>query len=68
MTIHLKPETEQLVREELQVGNFHSVDELVIESVRAWREKYASRQPTKEQRRQAIARMSEFADKNRTDL
>jgi Arc/MetJ-type ribon-helix-helix transcriptional regulator len=68
MTIHIKPETEQLVREELQSGNFQSVDELIVQSVRAWREKYGSKQLTKEQRRKAIARMREFAEKNRTSL
>jgi hypothetical protein len=68
MAIHLKPETEQLVQEELQVSNFGSVDQLIVQSVRAWREKYGSKQRTTEQRRQAVARMREFAEKNRTPL
>lgn len=37
--IELKPETEELVREEIRRGHFHSVDELIVEGVRAWREK-----------------------------
>lgn len=68
MTIHLKPESERLVKEELQIGNFGSVDELIVQSVRAWREKYGSKQLTTEQRHQAVARMREFAEKNRTSL
>jgi hypothetical protein len=68
MPIHLKPETEQLVREELQIGTFHSVDDLIVQSLCAWREKYSFKQPTKEQRHQAISRMREFASKNRTPL
>jgi hypothetical protein len=38
MTINLKPETEQLVREELQNGHFRSVDEMIVEGVQARRE------------------------------
>lgn len=38
--IELKPETEQLVQEEIQRGHFHSVDELIVKSVNAWREKH----------------------------
>jgi Arc/MetJ-type ribon-helix-helix transcriptional regulator len=68
MTIHLKPESERLAREELQIGNFGSIDELIVQSVRAWREKYGSRQLTTRQRRQAVARMRDFAEKNRTSL
>ena len=36
--IELKPETEQLVQEEIQRGHFHSVDDLIVQSVSAWRE------------------------------
>lgn len=38
--IELKPETEQLVQEEIQRGHFHSVDELIVQSVNAWRERH----------------------------
>lgn len=38
--IELKPETEQLVREEVGRGHFRSVDELIVQGVRAWREKH----------------------------
>jgi Arc/MetJ-type ribon-helix-helix transcriptional regulator len=40
MAVELKPETEQLVREEIKSGHFHSVDELITEGVYAWREKH----------------------------
>ena len=38
--MELKPETGQLVREEIKNGHFHSVDELIKEGVFAWREKH----------------------------
>jgi putative addiction module CopG family antidote len=38
MTIEIKPETEQLVREEISSGNFSSVDELIVRGIRALRE------------------------------
>jgi Arc/MetJ-type ribon-helix-helix transcriptional regulator len=37
MAVDLKPETEQLVQEEIEKGHFHSVDELITEGVHAWR-------------------------------
>jgi Arc/MetJ-type ribon-helix-helix transcriptional regulator len=39
VAVELKPETERLVQEELRNGHFHSVDDLIVESVHAWREK-----------------------------
>ena len=39
MTVELKPETERLVQEELHRGSFHSLDELIVQGVQAWREK-----------------------------
>ena len=39
MTIRIKPETEQLVKEELQNGHFRTVDEIIVEGVQARREK-----------------------------
>jgi Arc/MetJ-type ribon-helix-helix transcriptional regulator len=40
MAVQLKPETERLVQEEIRSGHFDSVDELIVESVHAWREKH----------------------------
>jgi Arc/MetJ-type ribon-helix-helix transcriptional regulator len=45
VTVQLKPETEQLVREEISSGHFHSVDELIVQGVHAWREKHSVSQP-----------------------
>ena len=45
MTVQLKPETERLVREEIKRGHFHSVDELIVQGVHAWREKHQVTQP-----------------------
>ena len=48
MTIDIKPETKQLVQEEIRRGHFHSVDEIIVEGVNARREKHpASAVPTK---------------------
>jgi len=40
MTVELKPETERLVQEEIESGHFHTVDELIVQGVHAWREKH----------------------------
>ena len=40
MTVELKLETERLVREEIKNGHFHTVDELIVQGVHAWREKH----------------------------
>jgi len=58
MSIELKPETERLVQEEIRNGNFHSVDELIVEGVHAWREKHETEPPTERQRRKQT--LSEF--------
>jgi hypothetical protein len=39
MKINIAPETERIVREELSNGHFKSVDELMLSSVQAWRER-----------------------------
>ena len=41
MTIEIRPETEELVKEELQNGHFGSVDELIVSGIQALREKVA---------------------------
>jgi Arc/MetJ-type ribon-helix-helix transcriptional regulator len=40
MTVELKPETERLVQEEIRNGHFQSVDDLIVQGVYAWREKF----------------------------
>ena len=62
VTINLKPETERLVQEELESGHFHSVDELIVKSVHAWREKQRqSRTLSAAQRDAAVDRALAFA-------
>jgi Arc/MetJ-type ribon-helix-helix transcriptional regulator len=43
MSIDLKPETERLVQEEIRNGHFRNIDELILEGVRAFREKISMR-------------------------
>ncbi len=52
MAIDVKPETEQLINEEIRRGHFRSADELIVEGVSAWCEKHrvrraAARKPRK---------------------
>ena len=56
MSIEIKPETERLIREELQNGHFGSVDEIIIEGVHARREK----QPLETHHAQGRNTLSEF--------
>jgi Arc/MetJ-type ribon-helix-helix transcriptional regulator len=44
MTVKLQPETQKLVDEEIRSGHFHTVDELIVEGVHAWREKHRAEQ------------------------
>jgi len=50
MPIELKPETERLVEEEMRNGHFHSVAELIVEGVQAWRRQHGE-QPSVEPER-----------------
>jgi hypothetical protein len=43
MPINLNPETERLVREALENGDFHSVDEMIITAVRTRKETKSAR-------------------------
>ena len=43
MLIELKPETARLVEEEIRCGHFQTIDELIVEGVRAFREKISER-------------------------
>ena len=61
MTINIKPETEQLVQAEIQSGHFQSVDQLIVEGVHAWREKYQAKTLGWEQRRKAVEQALAFA-------
>lgn len=39
MTVELLPETERLLQEEVQLANFTSLDEVIVQAVHALREK-----------------------------
>jgi hypothetical protein len=66
MTINLKPETEHLVREELQNGHFHSVDEMIVEGVHARREgKPFSPEKARKTPAEAVAHIRELRQGNR---
>jgi Arc/MetJ-type ribon-helix-helix transcriptional regulator len=39
MNMDIAPETERIVREELSSGHFNSLDELILASLQAWRER-----------------------------
>ncbi|MGO9255099.1 MAG: hypothetical protein ACLQU1_02175 [Bryobacteraceae bacterium] len=39
MTVEIKPETEQMVQEELRSGHVQTVDEIIVHGVQALREK-----------------------------
>jgi len=66
MTINLKPETERLVREELQNGHFCSVDEMIVEGVQARREgKLLSREVRRKTPAEAVAHIRELRQGNR---
>ncbi|MBN8734385.1 MAG: hypothetical protein J0L64_27870 [Acidobacteria bacterium] len=41
MPLNLKPETERLVHDELSLGHFRSVDEIIVQGITAWHEKNA---------------------------
>ena len=63
MTISVTQETERLVQEEIQSGHFTSVDELIVQGVRAWREKSqreGSLETSPEVRRRAVERIREL--------
>ena len=66
MTINLKPETERLVREELQNGHFHSVDEIIGRGVEARREgKPLSPEVRRKTPAEAVAHIRELRQGNR---
>jgi Arc/MetJ-type ribon-helix-helix transcriptional regulator len=60
MTIQLNPETEKLVKEELQSGYFHSIDEIIVLGIRARHQKELP-QRSEAERQQAVDRALDFA-------
>lgn len=60
MMIELNPETERLVQEELQSGRFNSIEDIILQGIRARREKEQS-QWSDAHRRHAVERALDFA-------
>jgi Arc/MetJ-type ribon-helix-helix transcriptional regulator len=42
VSIEIAPETERQIREEIERGHFHSVDEIIAIGVQAWYEKHSA--------------------------
>jgi Arc/MetJ-type ribon-helix-helix transcriptional regulator len=63
MTLQVLQETKQLTEKEIQSGHFASVDDLIVQAVRAWREesqRESSLEATPEARRRAVERIREL--------
>ncbi len=60
MSLEVKPETEQLVREEIRSGRFASVDDLITQGVLAWRVQHRQPPAGKLTAAEAIARIREL--------
>lgn len=70
MTIHLTPEQEKIVREELESGHFRTAEELISQALHALRATAPSSGKTGNNgsQREAVREMMEFAEKNRISL
>jgi Arc/MetJ-type ribon-helix-helix transcriptional regulator len=70
MNIILTPEQEQIVKEELTSGQFHTPEEVISHALRALQGKtnILSKAEKDERYRHAVAEMLDFVEKNRTFL
>lgn len=70
MNIHLTPEQEQIVNQELESGHFRTAEEVIAKALAALREKERRSRVVDNNRQQAdaVRQMLDFADKNRTPL
>jgi Arc/MetJ-type ribon-helix-helix transcriptional regulator len=71
MTIHLTPEQEKIVKEELESGHFRTAEELISQALRALRASAPSSSGASADngsRREAVREMMSFVEKNRTSL
>ena len=59
MTIQLNPETEKLLKDELQQGYFRSIDEIIVLGIRARHQKEPQR--SEAERQLAVDRALDFA-------
>jgi len=70
MTIHLTPEQEKIVKEELESGHFRTAEELISQALSALRATVPSSGGGVDHgsRREAVREMMEFVERNRTSL
>ncbi len=69
MTIHLTPEQEKIVKEELESGHFRTAEELISQGLHALRTSApSSRASADNGSREAVREMMCFVEKNRTSL
>lgn len=70
MTIHLTPEQEKIVKEELESGHFRTAEELISQALHALRATAPSFGKTGHNgsQREAVREMMEFVEKNRIAL
>ena len=70
MTIHLTPEQEKIVKEELRSGHFRTAEEVIAHALQALREKeqLAGAGAGSDGRAEAVREMLAFVEKNRARL
>lgn len=69
MTIHLTPEQEKIVKEELRAGHFKTAEEVIGGALQALREKDRAVVPESNGgRREAVRAMLDFVEKNHARL
>jgi len=70
MKIHLPPELEKIVNEELKFGHFRTAEDVIAEALHALREKEKSSPARSDNgaQREAVREMLDFVEKNRVRL
>jgi putative addiction module CopG family antidote len=69
MNVHLSPEQERIVNDQLKSGQFRSAEEVIAEALTALREREISQRADKNgQHEEAVRQMLSFVEKNRTPL
>jgi putative addiction module CopG family antidote len=70
MKIHLPPELEKIVNDELKFGHFRTAEEVIAEALQALREKEKSSPASVgiRARREEVREMLDFVEKNRVRL
>jgi Arc/MetJ-type ribon-helix-helix transcriptional regulator len=70
MKIHLPPELEKIVNEELKFGHFRTAEEVIAEALQALRDKEKSSPASlgNGAEREAVREMLDFVEKNRVRL